>query len=48
MKTILFVINTFGVGGGAEKALLELLNQIDYQEYAVHLYVLTGQGDLID
>lgn len=47
MKTILFVINTFGVGGGAEKALLELLNQINYKEYEVHLYVLTGQGDLI-
>lgn len=48
MKTILFVINTFGIGGGAEKALLELLHQINYQDYTVHLYVLTGQGDLID
>ena len=48
MKKILFVINTFGVGGGGEKALLELLHQINFKEYAVHLYVLTGQGDLID
>lgn len=46
MKKILFVINTLGQGG-AEKALLEVLRRIPYQEYEVSLYVLTGQGELI-
>lgn len=47
MKSILFVINTMGMGGG-EKALLELLKQIDMEKYEVSLLVLTGQGELID
>lgn len=47
MKSILFVINTMGMGG-AENALLELLQQIDYEKYDVSLFVLTGQGELID
>ena len=47
MKTILFVINTMGIGGG-EKAILELFNNIDLDEYEVFLYVLTGQGELIE
>lgn len=46
MKTILFVINTMGIGGG-EKAILELFNNIDLDKYEVFLYVLTGQGELI-
>lgn len=47
MKSILFVINTMGIGGG-EKALLELLRQMDLQKYEVSLFVLTGQGELIN
>lgn len=46
MKSILFVINTMGMGG-AENALLELLQQIDFEKYDVSLFVLTGQGELI-
>lgn len=46
MKSILFVINTMGIGG-CEKALLELLRQIDLEKYEVSLFVLTGQGELI-
>lgn len=47
MKSILFVINTMGIGGG-EKAILELLRQIDLEKYEVSLFVLTGQGELIN
>ncbi|MBR5179721.1 MAG: glycosyltransferase [Lachnospiraceae bacterium] len=46
-KKVLFVINTMG-RAGAEIALLELLRRIDKSEYDVSLYVLTGQGELID
>ena len=46
-KRVLFVINTMG-RAGAEIALLELLRRIDKSEYDVSLYVLTGQGELID
>ncbi|MBC5743852.1 glycosyltransferase [Lachnospiraceae bacterium MD308] len=45
-KKILFVINTLG-RAGAEKALLELLRQIDSDEYEMFLYVLMGQGEMI-
>ena len=37
MKSILFVINTMGMGGG-EKAILELLKQIDLEKYQVSLF----------
>ncbi len=47
MKSILFVINTMGIGGG-EKALLELLKQINSEQYEISLFVLTGQGELLD
>ena len=47
MKKILFVMNTMG-RAGAEKALLELLKRIDKTRYEVSLYVLTGQGELIN
>lgn len=47
MKSILFVINTMGIGGG-ERAILELLRQIDLEKYEVSLFVLTGQGELIN
>ncbi len=45
MKKILFTINTMG-RGGAERALLELLNRLDGRGYEVSLYVLLGQGEL--
>ncbi len=46
-KRILFVINTLG-RAGAEMALLELLKKFSGEEYSVDLYVLMGQGDLVD
>lgn len=46
MKSILFVINTMGVGGG-ERSLLELLRHMDLECYEVSLFVLTNQGELI-
>lgn len=47
MKKILFVMNTMG-RAGAETALLELLRRIDRSEYDISLFVLTGQGELIN
>lgn len=46
MKSVLFVINTLGIGGG-EKALIELFKQIDLKKYDISLLVLTGQGELL-
>lgn len=46
MKKILFVINTLG-HAGAETALLELLRHLDPEQYAVYLYVLMNQGELV-
>lgn len=46
MKSILFVINTMGMGGG-ETAMLELLRQMDRERYEISLLVLTGQGELL-
>ena len=45
-KKLLFVINTLGCGG-AEKALLALLNRLDEQKYEVHVLVMLGQGELM-
>ena len=49
MKKILFVINTMG-RAGAETALLELLKRLDGSpaEYEISLYVIMGQGEMID
>lgn len=47
MKRILITINTLGLAG-AEVALLGLLGQLESEEYEVSLFVLTGQGELID
>lgn len=47
MKKILFVINTMG-RAGAEVALLGLLRKLDRQDCDISLYVLLGQGELID
>ncbi len=46
MKSLLFVINTLG-RGGAEVALLNLLEHIDPNEYEIDLFVMVGQGDLV-
>ena len=43
---ILFVINTMG-RGGAETALLTLLNRPELREHDVSLYVMLGQGELM-
>lgn len=47
MKRILFVINTMG-RAGAETALLGLLKKLDRRDFDISLYVLLGQGELID
>jgi glycosyltransferase involved in cell wall biosynthesis len=46
MKKILFVINTLG-HAGAEVAMLELLRQLNSEEYEVSLYVIMAQGELV-
>lgn len=46
MKKILFVINTLGYGG-AERALLDLIQILDPDRYEISLFVLTGQGELV-
>ena len=47
MKKVLFVINTLG-RAGAEMALLELLRQLSGHDVEISLYVLTGQGEMLD
>ena len=47
MKKILFVINTLGCGG-AENALIQLIKKLDKNEYDISLYVILGQGELIE
>lgn len=44
---ILFVVNTLG-RAGAETALLELLRHLDSPEYEISLYVIMGQGVMIN
>lgn len=44
-KTILFVINTMGYGG-AERAMLDLMDALDPDHFEISLFVLTGQGEL--
>ena len=46
-KKVLFVINTLG-HAGAEMALLELFRRLSPQEYEISLFVLMGQGELVD
>ncbi len=46
MKKVLFVINTMGTGG-AEKALLEMLEHLKGQDLSIDLYVLLGRGELM-
>lgn len=45
-KKILFVINTLG-HAGAEVAMLELFSRLDPEKYELSLYVLMGQGELV-
>ena len=45
MKKVLFVINTLGYGG-AERAMLNLFEVLEPEEYEISLFVLTGQGEL--
>lgn len=47
MKKILFTVNTLG-RAGAEMALLELLRRLEGMEYEIFLYVIMGQGEMID
>lgn len=47
MKKILFVINTLG-GAGAENALIGLLNSLETENCQLSLYVLMGQGELVN
>ena len=46
MKKLLFIINTLGYGG-AERAMLNLLQELHSKNYEISLFVLTGQGELI-
>lgn len=47
-KKILFVINTLGQGG-AENALIELMRSLESLiDCEMHLYVMLGQGELVD
>ena len=47
-KKILFVINTLS-RAGAEMALLEWLRKLDKEDtYELSLFVLMGQGEMID
>lgn len=47
MKKILFVINTMG-RAGAEISLLNLLRKLDGDGYDLSLYVLMGQGEMLE
>lgn len=44
-KKLLFIINTLGFGG-AERAMLNLFDELNADEYDISLFVLTGQGEL--
>lgn len=47
MKKILFVVNTMG-RAGAETALIELLNVLNVPDHKLYLYVIMGQGEMIE
>lgn len=46
MKKLLFVIMHLKMGG-AERSLVNLLNEIDYKEYSVDLLLIKREGELI-
>lgn len=43
MKKILFIIGSLG-GGGAEKVLYDILNNISYEKYEIELFLLENSG----
>ena len=47
MKSILIVANDLEIGG-AERALISLLNTIDTQQYKVDLFLLKHTGNFMD
>jgi glycosyltransferase involved in cell wall biosynthesis len=47
MKKLLFIITNLG-GGGAEKVLINLLNNIDYNKYKVDMLLISRQGVYLD
>lgn len=47
MKKVLFVINTLGQGG-AEVALMEMLRALGGRDFRLDVYVMLGQGELVD
>jgi glycosyltransferase involved in cell wall biosynthesis len=47
MKRILFIITNLG-GGGAEKVLINILNNLDYDKYKVDLLLISRQGLYLD
>lgn len=47
MKKILIAQYSLG-GGGAEKVLIDILNNIDYKEYKVDLFLLRKEGVYLD
>lgn len=46
MKSILFIIHSMPIGG-AEKVLVDYLDQFDYNNYSIDLLLYTGEGDLL-
>lgn len=47
MKSITFFIHTLG-GGGAEKVLVDLINNMDHDKYKITLQPLINTGSLLD
>ncbi|WP_157774327.1 glycosyltransferase [Priestia aryabhattai] len=47
MRKVLFIINNLG-GGGAEKVLINILNNIDYTQYQIDLLLLVEEGVYLD
>lgn len=48
MKKVLFLIPSFDPGGGAEKVLLNLVNNMNYDEYDITVFALFKQNAMID
>ena len=46
-KRVLFIINTLG-RAGAEFSLIQFIRQFDPEKYELHLYVMLGQGELVE
>ena len=43
MKTILIMIDNLG-GGGAEKVLIDILNNLDYSKCQIDLFLIRKEG----